>query len=141
VDEVCAALAEQGAKVVALNVSVANHSPLVAGAVPDFAAFLETVTFNSPQLPVYGNVTAQPLEDPAAIKEIMARQIISRVRWYESIINMIDEGVDTFIEVGPKNVLKGMMRKIVPKELRITALQFDSPDGLDECLHKIGIDD
>ncbi|MBE0584976.1 MAG: ACP S-malonyltransferase, partial [Desulfofustis sp.] len=99
VDQVCAALTEQGAKVIALNVSVANHSPLVAGAVPDFAAFLETITFNRPQLPVYGNVTAQPLDNPAAIKEIMARQIISRVRWYESMVNMIDDGVDTFIEV------------------------------------------
>ncbi|MBE0584981.1 MAG: malonyl CoA-acyl carrier protein transacylase, partial [Desulfofustis sp.] len=47
----------------------------------------------------------------------------------------------TFIEVGPKNVLKGMMRKIVPKGQQITALQFDTPDGLDECLLKIGIND
>lgn len=139
-DEVGGALADQGARVITLNVSVANHSPLVAGAVPDFAAFLETVTFNRPQRPVYCNVTAQPLEEPTVIKEIMARQIISRVRWYESIINMIDDGVDTFIEVGPKNVLKGMMRKIVPKGRQITALQFDSPDGLAECLRKITID-
>ena len=140
-DEVCAVLAEQGARVIALNVSVANHSPLVAGAVPDFAAFLETVTFNRPRRPVYCNVTARPLEEPAAIKEIMARQIISRVRWYESIIAMIDDGVDTFVEVGPKNVLKGMMRKIVPKGRQITALQFDSPEGLAECLRTITSDD
>ncbi len=50
---------------------------------------------------------------------------------------MIDEGVDTFIEVGPKTVLKGMMRKITPKGTKVTSLQFDTPESLGKCLEKL----
>ena len=67
----------------------------------------------------------------------MARQIASRVRWFDTINLMISSGVDTFIEVGPKAVLKGMMRKIVPKGVPCTSLQFGSPDGLNKCLEKL----
>jgi len=58
---------------------------------------------------------------------MMAQQIAAKVRWYEIISAMIADGVDTFVEVGPKTVLKGMMRKIVPAGVKVTALQFDSP--------------
>jgi [acyl-carrier-protein] S-malonyltransferase len=71
------------------------------------------------------------------MKEMMGRQIASRVRWYEIITAMLDEGVDTFIEVGPKTVLKGMMRKIVPKGSDVTSLQFDTPETLSKCLDKL----
>jgi [acyl-carrier-protein] S-malonyltransferase len=131
-------LESQGGKVIALNVSVANHSPLVSEAVPDFAAFMEDIEFKTPQRPVYFNVTAQTQTEPALIKEMMARQIASRVRWYEIIAAMLEDGVDTFIEVGPKTVLKGMMRKIVPKGTGVNTLQFDTPDSLRNCLEKLG---
>ena len=127
----------KGAKVIPLNVSVANHSPLVAGAVPDFTDFLATIPFNSPGIPVYFNVSSTTEQEPAQIKEMMAKQIISKVRWCEIILTMIAQGVDTFIEVGPKPVLKGMMRKIAPKGTKVTSLQFDTPDSLDKCLEKI----
>ena len=136
-NQVATAVEEQGAKVIALNVSVANHSPLVADAVPDFAAVLNAVDFASPQVPVYFNVTARTEEDPARIKEMMVQQIVSRVRWCDIILRMLDDGIDTFIEVGPKSVLKGMMKKIVPKGRSVTTLQFDTPAGLDECLAKL----
>lgn len=129
----------KGAKVVALNVSVANHSPLVANAVPEFSSFMEGVNFNAPVSPVYFNVSASTSSDPALIREMMGRQIASRVRWCEIITAMINDGVDTFIEVGPKTVLKGMMRKIKPKGVDITALQFDTPDTLNACLEKLSI--
>ncbi|MFH2122830.1 MAG: ACP S-malonyltransferase [Pseudomonadota bacterium] len=138
-DAVGAIAAEQGAKIIPLAVSVANHSPLVADAVPDFAAFMAGVEFNRPQTPVYFNVLAAREEEPAMIREIMARQIASRVRWFEIIQAMIEQGVDTFIEVGPKAVLKGMMRKIVPKGYVYQALQFDSPDSLTQCLEQVGM--
>ena len=67
----------------------------------------------------------------------MARQIASKVRWYETINGMIATGVDTFIEVGPKTVLKGLMKKIVPKGYAYTALQVDSPDTLAACLARL----
>ncbi len=128
---------EDGARVIPLAVSVANHSPLVAAAVPDFADFMEGVEFNVPGNPVYLNVSASPEQDTDKIKKMIAAQIASRVRWFEIISSMIHEGVDTFVEVGPKTVLKGMMRKIVPKGYKYKALQFDTPEGLEKCLSKL----
>lgn len=128
---------EAGAKVIPLAVSVANHSPLVADAVPDFAAFMDEVEFNVPAVPVYFNVSAGTEQDTENIKEMMASQIASRVRWFEIISTMINEGVDTFVEVGPKTVLKGMIRKIAPKGYLYKALQFDTPEGLAKCMEKL----
>jgi [acyl-carrier-protein] S-malonyltransferase len=71
------------------------------------------------------------------MKKMMARQIASKVRWCEIIESMLSEGVDTFIEIGPKTVLKGMMRKITPKGTKVLALQCDSPETLVDCLEKI----
>lgn len=136
-DEVGKAAEALGAKVIPLNVSVANHSPLVADAVPDFTAFMADIEFRPPQVPVYFNVTAAKETDPRKIKEIMAGQIASRVRWCEIIEGMLAEGIDTFIEVGPKAVLKGMIRKIVPKGTQVLSLQFDTPASLAECAEKL----
>jgi [acyl-carrier-protein] S-malonyltransferase len=137
-EAVAAGAEAKGAKVIALNVSVANHSPLVADAVPDFADFIRQVEMKTPQIPVYFNVSAAVEEDVAVIREMMARQIAAKVRWYEIISGMLAEGIDTFIEVGPKTVLKGMMRKIVPAGVKVTTLQFDNPETLADCLTKLG---
>ena len=137
-DAVSEVAAADGARVIPLAVSVANHSPLVANAVPDFAAFMDSVHFKSPVTPVYFNVSADVEQNTVKIKKMMASQIASRVRWFEIISTMINEGVDTFIEVGPKTVLKGMMRKIAPKGYTYTALQFDTPQGLAKCMDKLG---
>jgi [acyl-carrier-protein] S-malonyltransferase len=138
-NEVSKIAEEKGGKVIPLNVSVANHSPLVAGAVPDFAEFLEKIEFNKPEVPVYFNLSAAKETDIGNIKEIMANQIASKVRWCEIIEAMLSEGVDTFIEVGPKTVLKGLIRKIIPKGtgIKVTSLQFDTPASLSLCMEKI----
>lgn len=138
-DEVSRIAEKNGAKVIPLNVSVANHSPLVAGAVPDFAEFLEKIEFKKPEVPVFFNLSAAKETDIGNIKEIMANQIASRVRWCETIQAMLSEGVDTFIEVGPKTVLKGLIRKIIPKGtgIKVTSLQFDTPASLSVCMEKI----
>jgi [acyl-carrier-protein] S-malonyltransferase len=138
-DAVSVLAAEAGARVIPLAVSVANHSPLVAGAVPPFVEFMSQVAFHRPSTPVYLNVTAATEQDPAAIREIMARQIVSRVRWVELIQSMLAQGVDTIVEVGPKAVLKGMMRKIAPKGQEYQALQVDTPEGLAQCLQQLAI--
>jgi len=138
-DAVTVKAEEKGAKVIPLNVTVANHSPLVAGAVPDFREFMENIEFRKPQVPVYFNVSSKTETDPGKIKTMMASQIASRVRWCGIIESMIDDGVDTFIEVGPKAVLKGMIRKIVPKGTKVTAIQLDSPASLTECLAKLNV--
>ena len=128
---------QQGAKVVALNVSVANHSPLVAGAVDDFAAFMAGISFHPPAEPVIFNVTADRETDPEAIRNIMARQIASRVRWDESVKRMLQDGVELFIEAGPKKVLTGLMRKIIPKGMA-TCVQFDTPADLTKVIAELG---
>ena len=129
-DAVSAQCAARGAKVIPLKVSVANHSPLVAGAVEDFAAFMNGIEFRPPHIPVLFNVTGDEEKEPAAIKAIMARQIASRVRWLPIVERMAAEGVEVMVELGPKNVLTGMMKKILPKNSTITCLQADSAEAL-----------
>ncbi len=128
---------EKGVKVIPLKVSVANHSPLVAGAVDDFAAFMEDVTFATPTLPVLSNVTAAQVNDPATIRQVMAKQIASPVRWVEIINTMVADGVEVFVELGPKNVLTGMMKKILPRKSAITCVQADTPELLEKVVEVI----
>ncbi len=127
----------RGAKVIPLNVSVANHSPLVAGAVPDFREFMADVVFQEPQVPIYFNVSGKTESDCEKIKAMMANQIASRVRWCEIIQSMIGSGVDTFIEIGPKTILTGMIRKIASRKAKICSMQFDSPESLALSLDKL----
>jgi [acyl-carrier-protein] S-malonyltransferase len=134
IGERCAA---QGGKVIPLKVSVANHSPLVAGAVEDFAAFMSGVTFHHPEIPVLFNVTADYAQQPEEMKDIMARQIASKVRWLEIVNRMVAEGVEVIVELGPKNVLSGMMKKILPKNSGITCLQADSPESMDKVVEAL----
>ncbi len=126
----------EGAKVIPIQVSIANHSPLVAGAVEDFTAFMAGVAFRPPATPVLFNVTAAGEDDPAVIRDIMARQIISRVRWFEAVKAMLAAGIEVFVEVGPRTVLTGLMKKIVPRG-RATCLQFDTPEGLEQVVAAI----
>jgi len=124
----------EGAKVIPLPVSVANHSPLVAGAVKDFSAYMETVSFNMPQIPLLFNATATVEKEPSAIRNIMASQIASRVRWCESVTHMIDDGVEVFVELGPKKVLSGLMRKLLPRRSSVQCLQADTPELLEKVV-------
>ncbi len=105
-----------GGRAVPLKVSGAWHSPLMAGAVEDFAAFLQTLTFHEPRVPVYLNATARPEADPDLLREAMARQLVNPVRFCDLILNLKAEGVDTWVEVGPGKVLTGLVRKILPQE-------------------------
>ena len=136
-EEAAAIVAEKGGKAIPLQVSVANHSPLVADAVPDFQAAMAGVTFKAPAVPILFNVTAAEERDPDAIRDIMARQIASRVRWLEIINHLINNEVRLFIEVGPKNVLSGLLRKILPKGYECQRLHIDKPEALADCLQKI----
>lgn len=105
-----------GAKAVPLKVSGAWHSPLMADAGPDFAEFLATLSFQPPFVPVYLNASAAPEADPERLRQAMARQLTSPVRWADLIANLKNMGMGLWVEVGPKNVLKGLVRKILPEE-------------------------
>ncbi len=128
-DAASAELKRQGAKIIPLKVALANHSPLVAGAVPDFRAALIQETLLPPVAPVYCNVSAAAESDPAVIRDLLARQLASPVRWYEGVVNMLAAGVEVFVEVGPKNVLSGILRKIVPASVH--CLQVENPAGIE----------
>lgn len=131
---------DKGGKAITLNVSVANHSPLVAGAIPDFEKIMAYIPFKPPATPVLFNVTAAEEKDPEEIRRIMSRQIASRVRWYEIINSLLEKGVTHFIEVGPKKVLSGLMKKIVPKSSGCKTFQVESPETLAKCLESLNQD-
>lgn len=104
----------QGAKAIALKVSGAWHSPLISGAEADFQAFLDGIVFHPPQCPVLHNVTADTESDPEQIRALMARQLCSPVRWYDTIMKLVADEVSVFVEIGPGRVLAGLLRKILP---------------------------
>ena len=130
-------MAQKGGKVIGLNVSAANHSPLVAGAVPDFEAAMAKVVFQRPTIPLFFNTTAATESEPAAIRAIMARQLASMVRWFEIINALVARDVRIFIEVGPKTVLTGLLKKILPADYQHQKFQIDSPAALARCLAEI----
>ncbi|MCJ8499462.1 ACP S-malonyltransferase [Desulfatitalea alkaliphila] len=106
--------AEQGARAIPLQVSGAWHSPLIQGAEAEFAAFLDEIPFAAPRCPVIHNVTADTTDDPRQIRTLMARQLCSPVRWYDSVNRMAAAGIEVYVEIGPGRVLAGLLKKILP---------------------------
>ncbi len=105
-------LREAGAKrVVPLTVSGAFHSPLMEPAQEGLRQELSSISFNRPEWPVVSNVTGTPVTDAAAIPELLVRQLVSPVRWRESIERMVAEGTTRFLELGPGSVLTGLNRR------------------------------
>ena len=108
--------AEQGAKSIPLKVSGAWHSELIKGAEEEFKAFLDDIEFAKPESAVVFNVSADYCADPEEIKSLLARQLCSPVKWYDSMRKMIEDEIEIFVEVGPGRVLTGLMRKTLPKD-------------------------
>jgi [acyl-carrier-protein] S-malonyltransferase len=103
----------KGAKrVIELPVSGAFHSPLMASAVDEFGLMLAQSDIQMVTIPVYANVTANPVSNAEEIKSLLHHQLTHPVRWVETIQNMIKDGVDTFIEVGAGKVLSGLVKRI-----------------------------
>ncbi len=118
VKKVSSIAASQGAKSIPLKVSGAWHSELIRGAEDKFREFIDPFAFNEPEKPVLFNVTSDYETDPGEIKSIMAKQLISPVRWYDSMRKLVEENVEVFVEVGPGRVLTGLIRKILPKYIQ-----------------------
>lgn len=113
VEDASVKLKEAGAKrVMMLNVSGPFHSPLLIPAGEELAKELDTVSLHSLKIPYVTNVTAKKVEDIAETKELLKTQVSSSVRWMQSMEYMIEEGVDTFVEIGPGKTLSGFMKKI-----------------------------
>ena len=123
ITEASAKMKEAGAKrALILPVGGAFHSPLMQSAAEELAAGIESVNFRSPVCPVYQNVTAQPTTDPEVIKENLLAQLTAPVRWTQSVINMVSDGADSFVECGPGKVLQGLVSKIAPNQATVSQL-------------------
>ncbi|KAF9658812.1 MULTISPECIES: ACP S-malonyltransferase [Tenacibaculum] len=113
VEKACEVLKEKGAKrALLLPVGGAFHSPMMEPAREELAAAIEETTFNEPMCPVYQNVVAKAVTNPAEIKENLIAQLTAPVRWTQCVQAMIADGGTEFVEVGPGKVLQGLMRKI-----------------------------
>lgn len=117
VDAACEQLKAAGAKrALKLPVSGAFHSPLMEPARTELAGAIEATPFHSPKCPIYQNVTAQATTDPEEIKANLLKQLTSPVRWTQSVLNMRAAGATHFVELGPGEVLQGLVRRILPEE-------------------------
>mgnify|MGYP004607917111 FL=1 len=115
VEEAAVKLKEAGARrVLPLTVSGPFHSSMLLEAGKKLEKELEKVAFSKLKIPYMTNVTAQPVTDIKETKGLLAKQISSSVRWQQSIENMIRDGVNIFVEIGPGKTLTGFMRKIAP---------------------------
>jgi [acyl-carrier-protein] S-malonyltransferase len=113
VDKACALLTEAGAKrELKLNVGGAFHSPLMESAKVELQAAIEAVDILSPSCPIYQNIDAKPQTDPAVIKQNLIAQLTGAVRWTQTVQNMLADGATAFVEVGPGNVLQGLVKKV-----------------------------
>lgn len=111
---------EAGArKVVVLPITIAAHSQLMASASAEFAEAIAATPLQSPNIPVIGNVTAQPLRTVDEIRAELEAQLTSSVRWTESMTYLVAQGVDTVMEVGPGDVLLSLMKRINRKTTRV----------------------
>ncbi|WP_104383466.1 ACP S-malonyltransferase [Sphingobacterium sp. HMA12] len=113
VDKACALLTEAGAKrALKLNVGGAFHSPLMESAKVELQAAIEATDILSPRCPIYQNIDAQPQTEPAIIKQNLIAQLTGAVRWTQTVQNMLADGATAFVEVGPGNVLQGLVKKV-----------------------------
>lgn len=116
VDRACELLKEAGAKrALKLAVGGAFHSPLMEPAREELAKAIEETTISQPICPIYQNVTASAVTDPAEIKKNLIAQLTAPVHWTQSVLNMTADGADHFMELGPGNVLQGLVKKIAPE--------------------------
>lgn len=113
IEKACVLMKEAGAKrALPLTVGGAFHSPLMLPAQEELAKAIENTNFNTPICPVYQNVNAKPMTEAKEIKENLIKQLTAPVRWTQISLAMVEDGATTFIEVGPGNVLQGLIKKV-----------------------------
>ena len=135
VDTAAAALKEAGAKrCTPLNVSGPFHSAMLLPAGEKLAAELEQVEIHKIAVPYITNVTADYVTDSSQVKELLKKQISSSVRWQQSVERMIADGVEAFIEIGPKKSLCGFMKRI---DKTVPAYHVDKVTDLESVLEVI----
>lgn len=135
VEKAAATLSENGAKrCIPLKVSGPFHSALLEGAGELLFAELDKVSVKKPQIPYVCNVDASCVTEETNIKELLKKQVSSSVCWQQSVENMIEDGVDTFIEIGPGKTLAGFMKKI-NKDVKV--FNVEKIEDLDKLLEDL----
>ena len=119
-----------GGRAIPLRVSGAFHSPLMAWAAEQFRKEVESVPLREAETPVVSNADAEPVISPPAIREAMARQMASPVRWEASIRGMIGAGAEAFLELGVGDVLTRLLRRIAPQASGLAVSDMKSLDAL-----------
>lgn len=132
------AAAEKGGRAIPLKVSGAWHSPLIKGAEAEFRGILADTPFNPPQCPTLHNVTAAAAQTADEMKEMMGRQLCSPVRWYDTMLAMMEARIDVYVELGPGKVLTGMLNKTLPKEHDAEVYNVFDLKSLEEFLNAMG---
>jgi [acyl-carrier-protein] S-malonyltransferase len=113
VNAACEKLKEAGAKrALVLQVGGAFHSPLMEPARVELEAAIAAATFNEPVCPVYQNVNAMPVTDPAQIRQNLIAQLTAPVKWTQTMVRMLEDGATSVTEVGPGAVLQGLFKKV-----------------------------
>lgn len=126
---------EAGAKrVIPLEVSGPFHSSLMKPAAAKLADTLETVSFADASVPVIANVTAEPVTEGAAIRQLLVEQVYSPVLWEDSVQKLIALGVDTFVEIGSGNVLAGLIKKI---DRNVKIISINSVQSLEAAVNPV----
>jgi [acyl-carrier-protein] S-malonyltransferase len=139
VNRACELAKAAGAKrAVPLSVAGAYHSRLMACAQPNVRAMLDAVPMNPPRVTVISNVSARPHTDPAEIKAKLVEQVVSSVRWEDSIRYLIDDGFTRFIELGPGAVLSGFVKRIDKGVQTYTVADVPSLEATVAALHAEG---
>lgn len=137
VEEAAEKLKEAGARrVLSLSVSGPFHSSMLKNAGKELEKELSEVEFSNLKIPYVTNVTAEYVTDISETKELLSKQISSSVRWQQSIEKMIQEGVDTFVEIGPGKTLTGFLRKIAPDMQTYNIQKVEDLDLIAEIINR-----
>lgn len=116
IDKAAPLLKDAGARrVVPLKISVASHCPLMTNASKKLAQVLDAKTLEEPRIRVVFNATAREAQDPAAMKMLLARQLVDPVLWDESVKYVVSQGITRFVEIGPGSVLAPLVKRIYPE--------------------------
>ena len=130
-------LLECGAKrVLPLNVSGPFHSPMLIEAGEILSEVLDQIHFHELELPYVTNVTAEPITDICKTKELLKEQVAASVRWQQSMERMIEDGVDTFIEIGPGKTLAGFLKKI---NRTVTVMNISCIEDVDKVASAVNL--
>ena len=117
-----------------LPVSAPFHCPLMAPAAEVMKESLAVAEIGKPEVPIIANVTAEPVDDPGEIRNLLVRQVTGLVRWRETVLKMRDDGIDTIIELGAGKVLSGLVRRI---DRGLTAISVETPEDLENVRQMI----